>query len=96
MAEVYSVAHSDIITLQTAQESKLGKLLSEIGISSKLDPETILMLFLIYERQNNDSKWKTFLQSLPKSFNSSIFHAPTVVAEVEHTELESKTFCMAS
>eukprot|EP00026_Physarum_polycephalum_P004495 Phypoly_transcript_04516.p1 GENE.Phypoly_transcript_04516~~Phypoly_transcript_04516.p1 ORF type:complete len:687 (+),score=134.99 Phypoly_transcript_04516:103-2163(+) len=80
-----------IINVETAYaDAKLGPIFKEI---EGLDDDTILMLYVIYERFNNETSfWKPYFGVLPDIFPTALNFGVTGFLELEGTPLVDELF----
>lgn len=64
-----SISSADIISVQAAVESPLAQSLQNVTLS----PTILLGLFVLHEKNNAESKWKSYLDSLPTEFLTPIY-----------------------
>lgn len=79
--EILNVPESVWINLAAVQNSSLGK------ACEGLKPWVAVALFLIHESSNPSSKWRPYLDSLPKSLDSPLFWSDEELAELVGTQL---------
>ncbi|GAM17363.1 hypothetical protein SAMD00019534_005380 [Acytostelium subglobosum LB1] len=86
---VISVPRRFLINVQVARQHEvLGKIFEDF---SGLNDDTILFLFVIYEKENPNSFWRPFFDTLPSYFPTSIHFTPTELLELEGTNLFAET-----
>ncbi|CAN6675887.1 unnamed protein product [Malus baccata var. baccata] len=73
------------INPDTVSASEIG------GVCSGLKPWVSVALFLIREKSRADSKWRTYLDILPESTNSTVFWSEEELDELQGTQLLSTT-----
>lgn len=64
------VPKGGMITLKMAREAKIGKILVDKKVSLIYPNNSVLSTFVITEMKNPHTKWKFFLESLPKSVSN--------------------------
>lgn len=71
---VISVPESMLISSKTANQSKIGKQLSELNLKPALSVKQMLCSFLLYEKyRGRTSFWYPYIKTLPKSFNTPAY-----------------------
>ncbi|KAK2560011.1 SET domain-containing protein 4 [Acropora cervicornis] len=72
--KVISVPGNMLITLKTANESKIGIQLSKLQTKHLLSTKQMLCVFLLYEKyRGRSSFWYPYIATLPKSFNTPAY-----------------------
>ncbi|KAG0629937.1 hypothetical protein M758_1G140900 [Ceratodon purpureus] len=79
--EILSVPETVWINLATVQKSSLGK------VTEGLKSWVAIALFLIHETSNSNSKWRPYLDTLPKNLDSPLFWSDEELAELQGTQL---------
>ena len=81
---------SQMITMEMAAHSPLGKLMHEKGLIPKLKQSktTYLATYLLQERNNKDSPYAEYFDTLPKSFGEF----PVFFSEDEKAWLKGSPF----
>eukprot|EP01133_Synstelium_polycarpum_P004239 gene4239-4946_t len=86
---IVSVPRKYLINVDVAKNHEiLGKIFEEV---SGLNDDTILFLFVIYEKENPNSFWRPFFDTLPSYFPTSIHYTATELLELEGTNLFAET-----
>ena len=69
---VISVPEEMLITAKTAEQSDIGKQLTQLHV--RLKPLLMLCVFILYEkRRGKSSFWHPYISTLPKSFNTPAY-----------------------
>lgn len=79
--EILNVPEAAWINLTTVRNSNLGQ------ICEGLKTWVAIALFLIQESSNSSSKWRPYLDSLPKTLDSPLFWSDEELAELQGTQL---------
>lgn len=79
--EILSVPEAVWINLAAVQKSSLGQ------VTQGLKSWVAVALFLIQESSNFNSKWRPYLDSLPKTLDSPLFWSDEELAELQGTQL---------
>ncbi|EGC36675.1 hypothetical protein DICPUDRAFT_54488 [Dictyostelium purpureum] len=88
---VVSVPRKYLINVDVAKSNPiLGPIFEELH----LNDETILFLFVIYEKENPNTFWRPFYDTLPSYFTTSIHYSSTELLELEGTNLFAETLAV--
>lgn len=77
-----------LITLEMAKEIPLGNKILNANLDLLSPKHCLLSIFLLNEKANTDSKWKHYLDILPKSYHNF----PVFYKSEEFKELEGSPF----
>ncbi|BBM99663.1 [ribulose-bisphosphate carboxylase]/[fructose-bisphosphate aldolase]-lysine N-methyltransferase [Marchantia polymorpha subsp. ruderalis] len=83
--EILAVPRKSWITVATVKESPIGS-----AVEGQR-PWVCLALFLLWERSNLNSPWKSYFKLLPAELNSTLFWSDEELAELQGTQLLGST-----
>ncbi|KAF2068477.1 hypothetical protein CYY_010197 [Polysphondylium violaceum] len=85
---VISVPKNLLINVDVARAHPvLGPIFADLHFND----DTILFLFVIYEKENQNSFWRPFYDTLPSYFTTSLHYTATELMELEGTNLFDET-----
>jgi len=85
---VISVPKNLLINVDVARSHPtLGPIFEDLHFND----DTILFLFVIYEKENQNSFWRPFYDTLPSYFTTSLHYTATELMELEGTNLFDET-----
>ncbi|KAL2653570.1 hypothetical protein R1flu_021698 [Riccia fluitans] len=83
--ELLAIPRKSWITVETVKQSPIGK-----AVEGQR-PWVCLALFLLSERNNLNSPWKSYLELLPAQLNSTLFWSDEELGELQGTQLLGST-----
>jgi len=89
---VVEIPEALLFNAKRAHESELAPIFAEV---EGLDDDSVLLLFLIYEKfVNPSSKWKPYFDSLPQTFSTALGFDVYELLELDGTSLMEETIAV--
>jgi histone-lysine N-methyltransferase SETD3 len=77
-----------LITLEMAKESPIGNKILNANLDLLSPKHCLLSTILLQEKINNDSKWKHYIDIIPKTYNNfPMFYKPEELIELQGSPL---------